>query len=64
MLLPAISAALLLAGLSTAQTPEGFTPEVKDNLDVIFGTKAVTTPGTSLAKAGLLTSGHAMPTRF
>lgn len=43
---------LLLAGLSAAQTPEGFTPEVKDNLSVIFGTKAVTSPGASLAKAG------------
>ncbi|KAI0598836.1 phosphatidylethanolamine-binding protein [Biscogniauxia sp. FL1348] len=42
---------LILAGLSAAQTPEGFEPAVEAKLDVTFGTKAVETPGTALTKA-------------
>jgi phosphatidylethanolamine-binding protein len=43
----------LLAGLASAQTPAGFVPKVEAKLDVIFGTKAVATPGTALTKAGM-----------
>jgi len=43
---------VMLAGLAAAQTPAGFTPEVKDRLDVIFGTKVISVAGTSLTKAG------------
>ncbi|KAK6840609.1 hypothetical protein PG990_007459 [Apiospora arundinis] len=39
----------VLAGLSAAQTPDGFVPQVTPHLDVIFGTKEVT-PGLSLTK--------------
>jgi len=42
---------LLLAGLVAAQTPSGFTPEVKGRLDLIVGSKVITVPGTSLTKA-------------
>ncbi|KAK8018666.1 phosphatidylethanolamine-binding protein [Apiospora marii] len=41
---------LVLAGLSVAQTPDGFNPQVTPHLDVIFGTKEVT-PGLSLTKS-------------
>ncbi|KAK8098271.1 phosphatidylethanolamine-binding protein [Apiospora kogelbergensis] len=41
---------LVLAGLSAAQTPDGFAPHVTPHLDVIFGTKEVT-PGLSLTKS-------------
>jgi phosphatidylethanolamine-binding protein len=47
-----VVSALLLAGGSVAQTPAGFTPNVKAHLDVIFGTKAVNPPGMALAKTG------------
>ncbi len=47
-----IASALLLAGVVSAQTPAGFVPEVKDKLEIIFGSKTVDTPGASLAKAG------------
>jgi hypothetical protein len=49
-----ISSTLLLAGAVSAQTPVGFTPEVDDKLEIVFGTKTVETPGASLAKAGML----------
>ncbi|CAK7206148.1 hypothetical protein SEUCBS139899_008933 [Sporothrix eucalyptigena] len=39
-----------LAGLVVAQTPDGFTPSVATHLDVVFGSKAVSPSGTSLAK--------------
>jgi hypothetical protein len=52
---PTIAAALLLtSGLVAAQTPVGFVPEVKDKLEIIFGSKAVETAGASLSKAGSL----------
>ncbi|KXX74122.1 Phosphatidylethanolamine-binding protein 4 [Madurella mycetomatis] len=43
--------ALFLTGLASAQTPEGFAPEVTAKLDIIFGTKAVDTPGASFTRA-------------
>ncbi len=52
MLFKALISLTLLAGLSSAQTPDGFDPKVTAHLDVIFGTKAVSTPGASLTKAG------------
>ena len=52
MLLQSLLSGALFAGLAVAQTPPGFAPEVKDRLDLIFGTKVVTVPGTSLTKAG------------
>jgi len=52
MLLQSLVSGALFAGLAVAQTPPGFAPEVKDRLDLIFGTKVVTVPGTSLTKAG------------
>jgi phosphatidylethanolamine-binding protein len=45
-------ALLLLACISAAQTPAGFTPEVTAHLEVIFGTKVVDPPGTALTKSG------------
>lgn len=48
----ALIPALFLTGLASAQTPEGFTPEVTAKLDIIFGTKAVDTPGASFTRAG------------
>jgi hypothetical protein len=52
---PTIAAALLLtSGLVSAQTPAGFVPEVKDKLEIIFGSKAVETAGAGLSKAGTL----------
>ncbi|KAK8052825.1 hypothetical protein PG996_012126 [Apiospora saccharicola] len=50
MKLPGVYTLLVLAGLSAAQTPDGFTPSVTPHLDVIFGTKEVT-PGLSLTKS-------------
>ncbi|KAI1632731.1 phosphatidylethanolamine-binding protein [Biscogniauxia mediterranea] len=47
----AVAAMLLFAGLSGAQTPEGFEPAVEAKLEITFGTKAVETPGTALTKA-------------
>ncbi|KAK8044672.1 hypothetical protein PG993_004696 [Apiospora rasikravindrae] len=41
---------LVLAGLSAAQTPDGFEPQVTPHLDVIFGSKEVT-PGLALTKS-------------
>ncbi|KAK5654906.1 hypothetical protein OQA88_6662 [Cercophora sp. LCS_1] len=49
MLLQSITG-LLLAGLASAQTPPGFAPAVTKRLDLVFGTKVVTEPGTSLTK--------------
>ncbi|KAK4240934.1 phosphatidylethanolamine-binding protein 4 [Achaetomium macrosporum] len=46
-----IVSALLLAGVVSAQTPAGFVPEVKDKLEIIFGSKAVETPGASFTRA-------------
>lgn len=46
----------VLAGLSAAQTPDGFVPQVTPHLDVIFGTKEVT-PGLSLTKTGAYSLG-------
>ncbi len=45
---------LLLASLvsaQTAQTPPGFAPAVNAKLEIIFGSKAVATPGQALTKA-------------
>lgn len=42
---------LLLASLVTAQTPPGFTPEVRARLDLVIGSRVITVPGTSLTKA-------------
>lgn len=49
---PAIASALLLAGFVSAQTPAGFEPEVKDKLEIVFGSNAVDLAGESLTKAG------------
>ncbi|KAI0531966.1 phosphatidylethanolamine-binding protein [Xylaria digitata] len=46
-----IVSALLLAGVSSAQTPTGFTPAVTEKLEVTFGTKNVETGGQPLTKA-------------
>lgn len=46
-----IVSALLLAGVSYAQTPAGFTPAVTDKLEVTFGSKNVATGGQALTKA-------------
>ncbi|KAK4464766.1 phosphatidylethanolamine-binding protein [Cladorrhinum samala] len=45
--------ALLLAlpGLVYSQTPPGFTPSTTSRLEVTYGTKSITTPGTSFTKA-------------
>ncbi|KAK3897334.1 hypothetical protein C8A05DRAFT_39119, partial [Staphylotrichum tortipilum] len=51
MRITAIASSLLLAGAVSAQTPVGFVPEVKEKLEIIFGTKAVDSPGASLTKA-------------
>ncbi|KAI3325188.1 PEBP-like protein [Xylariaceae sp. AK1471] len=45
-----ILSALLLAGVSSAQTPVGFTPSVTQKLEVTFGTKNIATPGQPMAK--------------
>lgn len=46
------AAVLLFVGLAYSETPPGFTPEAAVHLDVIFGSKAVSPPGTSLTKSG------------
>ncbi|KAK5636023.1 hypothetical protein RRF57_011735 [Xylaria bambusicola] len=46
-----IVSALLLAGVTSAQTPAGFTPAVKEKLEVTFGTKNVATGGQAMTKA-------------
>ncbi|KAI0490301.1 phosphatidylethanolamine-binding protein [Xylaria cf. heliscus] len=46
-----IVSALILAGVSVAQTPSGFTPAVTEKLEVTFGTKNVATGGQALTKA-------------
>ncbi|KAI0403992.1 phosphatidylethanolamine-binding protein [Xylaria palmicola] len=46
-----IVSALLLAGVSSAQTPPGFTPAVTAKLEVTFGSKNVATGGQALTKA-------------
>ncbi|KAK0619152.1 phosphatidylethanolamine-binding protein [Immersiella caudata] len=51
MLLQSLVSGVTLAGLVAAQTPAGFTPEVKDRLDLIVGTKVITVPGTALTRA-------------
>ena len=51
--LTALTSTLFLAAFGLAQTPVGFTPKVDAKLEIIFGTKAVNTPGTSLTKAGM-----------
>ena len=43
--------AVALAGVSRAQTPDGFTPVVNTKLDVMFNSTAVTEPGQQLSKA-------------
>jgi phosphatidylethanolamine-binding protein len=43
---------LVLAGLTSAQTPAGFVPKVDAHLNLIFGTKVVSPPGTALTRAG------------
>jgi hypothetical protein len=43
--------ALLLAGVSSAQTPTGFSPAVVEKLDVTFGTKNIATPGQPMSKS-------------
>lgn len=52
MKLKTLSALVAAAGLSSAQTPLGFTPDVTAHLDVIYGTTAVSTPGMSMTETG------------
>ncbi|KAB5529054.1 phosphatidylethanolamine-binding protein [Coniochaeta sp. 2T2.1] len=51
MLVSLATSVLLFVGLAQCETPPDFTPEAVARLDVIFGTKAVSPPGTSLTKA-------------
>ncbi|KAK1760382.1 phosphatidylethanolamine-binding protein [Echria macrotheca] len=51
MLISSLTWGAVLAGLASAQTPPGFSPAVTERLDLVFGTKVVTVPGTSLTKA-------------
>ncbi|OIW22495.1 PEBP-like protein [Coniochaeta ligniaria NRRL 30616] len=51
MLKSIVASVLVFVGLAHSETPPGFTPEAVAHLDVIFGTKAVSPPGTSLTKA-------------
>ncbi|KAK0754479.1 phosphatidylethanolamine-binding protein [Schizothecium vesticola] len=51
MLFPSLTSALILAGLSVAQTPPGHKPEVTARLELIVGSKVLAVPGTSLTKA-------------
>ncbi|KAK0727796.1 phosphatidylethanolamine-binding protein [Lasiosphaeria miniovina] len=51
MLFPTAALVLAAGALVAAQTPAGFTPEVTARLDLVFGAKTVTVPGTSLTKA-------------
>lgn len=45
--------AALAASVAHAQsTPQGFTPAVKDKLEVVFNSTTVKTPGELLSKAG------------
>ncbi|KAI0205313.1 phosphatidylethanolamine-binding protein [Astrocystis sublimbata] len=46
-----IVSALVLAGVSSAQTPPGFTPEVTAKLEVTFGSKNVAQGGQAMTKA-------------
>ncbi|KAH8168239.1 hypothetical protein CIB48_g62 [Xylaria polymorpha] len=46
-----IVSALILAGVSSAQTPAGFTPAVTEKLEVTFGTKNIATGGQAMTKA-------------
>ncbi|KAI0456687.1 phosphatidylethanolamine-binding protein [Xylaria acuta] len=46
-----IVSALILAGVSSAQTPAGFTPAVTDKLEVTFGSKNIATGGQAMTKA-------------
>ncbi|KAI0437051.1 phosphatidylethanolamine-binding protein [Xylaria telfairii] len=46
-----IVSALILAGVSSAQTPAGFTPAVTEKLEVTFGTKSIATGGQAMTKA-------------
>jgi phosphatidylethanolamine-binding protein len=50
------SISLLLVALTSvalAQTPVGFSPQVDSQLEVLFNSTAVDSPGTILAKAGM-----------
>ncbi|KAI8949237.1 phosphatidylethanolamine-binding protein [Xylaria longipes] len=46
-----IVSALVFAGVSSAQTPPGFTPAVTEKLEVTFGTKNIATGGQAMTKA-------------
>ncbi|KAI1746103.1 phosphatidylethanolamine-binding protein [Xylaria scruposa] len=46
-----IVSALIFAGVSSAQTPAGFTPAVTEKLEVTFGTKNIATGGQAMTKA-------------
>ncbi|TRX93216.1 hypothetical protein FHL15_005795 [Xylaria flabelliformis] len=46
-----IVSALIFAGVSSAQTPAGFTPIVAEKLEVTFGTKNIATGGQAMTKA-------------
>ncbi len=61
MRITTIASSLLLAGVVSAQTPVGFMPEVKEKLEIIFGTKVVDSPGASLSKAGKDDCGSSRP---
>lgn len=52
MHLKTLTTGIALASLGSAQTPPGFTPAVTARLDLVFGTKVVTVPGTELTRAG------------
>lgn len=54
--LTALTSTLFIAALGLAQTPAGFTPKVDAKLEIIFGTKAVNTPGASRTKAGMIST--------
>ncbi|KAL2166657.1 hypothetical protein VTG60DRAFT_2353 [Thermothelomyces hinnuleus] len=58
-----LSSALLLAGIVSAQTPVGFEPEVKDRLEIIFGSKVVETPGADLERSANFQNPSAGPRR-
>ncbi|KAK3369971.1 phosphatidylethanolamine-binding protein [Podospora didyma] len=53
MMFPTVTTLVVLAaaGLVSAQTPAGFEPAVTARLDLVFGSKVITAPGTSLTKA-------------
>ncbi|KAK4122163.1 hypothetical protein N657DRAFT_646835 [Parathielavia appendiculata] len=44
------AAAFLLAGIVSGQTPVDFSPEVKDKLEMHFGSRIVETPGAILTR--------------